>query len=208
MGVIAHRGPHIRGLEEGTGGRTTVTGPRGGPSGVQWVDRGRVAAEFGSSKGYFTPQQWTLTHIRSSPALSYTHRPQCRDVHVVVGFAARFLVGLLNFVWEILKTYPRPHKCTLSSHGLRFWPQGSPRTLHLHTDFTNITTYPAFAPDFNQHSLRTLHLHTNFTITTYPTLALDFADTHSIHYTYIRVLLSYQHLYYIFYILLLNFLFF
>lgn len=30
MGVIAHRGPHIRGLEEGTGGRTTVTGPRGG----------------------------------------------------------------------------------------------------------------------------------------------------------------------------------
>jgi hypothetical protein len=77
----------------------------------------------------------------------------------VVGvFTGRFLVGLREFVWEILKTYPRPHNRTSSSHD----PQISapPRTLHLTTKNSPLKThaeYPAPPP-------RTLHLTTKISV--------------------------------------------
>jgi hypothetical protein len=68
------------------------------------------------------------------------------------------------------------------------------RTLHLHPILTNTHCVPCTCIQISP-LLRTLHLHSILpTLTLYTSL-------------YIQVLLSHQHLYYIFYILLLNFLF-
>jgi hypothetical protein len=121
-------------------------------------------------------------------APSYTHRHRCRGAHARGGFWDNFSIPHFHFVWDILKTYSRPHKSASCSHvcqictphprnghlRVQSWP-GWPavrRVPYTHVPYTctpTVTLHP-----------RTLHLHPyGYPTPTYPTpAALRLPYTH------------------------------